>query len=355
MTDPQPDPAGIIPALVAAGVLAPADCLDAGIVLIPVGRSHVIYRVERFGIPIASAKLFGPRRGHTDGDPACETSVARLAAQIPALAALVPAEIASPDPRLVLRHWVAGRTAWEGDSLARGDGSATDDIAALGQRLMPALAAMHRATAAFLKAQGVPAALDGTVPWALRIFDGDAPLDLWQHGAVAPLMASAAGQPALVNGLRRARGAWRAVALIHGDCKHDNVILRADAGPHDPPAALIDWEMARHGDPAWDLAGLMFRPLMDPAPDRGGWSAANIAAAAAMLQQYGSTLGLQLAPVAQRLVLYCGAWILMNLVQFRSSNPKGAEADQIRMLSLAADSFQHCDRLVAAILDLTGA
>ncbi len=43
-------------------------------------------------------------------------------------------------------------------------------------------------------------------------------------------------------------------ALVHGDARWDNFLLTAGAGPGgDLNVRLVDWEMARRGDPAWDL------------------------------------------------------------------------------------------------------
>jgi thiamine kinase-like enzyme len=162
---------------------------------------------------------------------------------------------------------------------------------------------------------------------------------------VAPLLARAGGRPLLVAGVRRARGAWRAVALIHADLKHDNLLVAADRR-----IAVVDWEMARAGDSAWDLAGLMVRPLLDSAPGRRVWTDAHLGAAAALVSAYCAASGLKPAPIAQRLILYCGVWLVMSLIQFTSVAPEDDREAGERLLEGAEICFTRCDRLVARLL-----
>ena len=51
---------------------------------------------------------------------------------------------------------------------------------------------------------------------------------------------------------------WRPETLIHADVRLDNVLVRASRDedvPKSPEVWITDWELARFGDPAWDLAG----------------------------------------------------------------------------------------------------
>ncbi len=46
--------------------------------------------------------------------------------------------------------------------------------------------------------------------------------------------------------------------MIHGDIRFDNVLVRELQGDEETDAVdlwIVDWEMVRIGDPAWDLAG----------------------------------------------------------------------------------------------------
>lgn len=335
----------LLPELLAAGVLTAREAVTGVVRLVPVGRSHPVFRLEVDGAPRAAVKLFEPPRGDTDGRADRERAVQALALRVPELAALAPPALPHAGPGwLVVSRWVDAAPAWEGDALtgARG-GTAALDLAALAPAVMPRLAAMHRATARLAHAGALPAAFDGPLPWALRLFDGDGPAELWRHPMLAAVLADAGRRPALVAGVRRARGAWRPVALVHGDLKHDNLLV----GP--AGATVIDWEMARVGDPAWDLAGLMLRPLLDPAAD-GGWTDATVAAAGALLLNYCAAARLPPPPLAQRLLLFAGAWLLMCTVQYRSTAAAPDEAGTGRMLRAAEACFTGCDAIAARLV-----
>ncbi len=335
----------LIPALLSAGVLSPADAVRRQVELVPIGRSHPVFRLMLDSQPVAAVKLFGPSRGDTDGDPARESAVLALADTLPELARLLPPALLNHGASgLFAWRWFDGAPAWEDDAPVGGSsGDVAANLVALAERIVVPLAAMHRSSARLAHAGRLDAALAGPCPWGLRLFDGDSPPELWQHSTLAPMLARMATNRALVAGARRARGAWRPVALIHADLKHDNVLV----GPGGR-IALIDWEMARVGDPAWDLAGLMVRPLLDP--ESGGWCDANLRAAARLVGLYASASRLAFAPLAQRLVLYCGAWLLMNMVQFRSMVADPGETDTQRMLGVATVCFDQCDQWVERLI-----
>ncbi|MCU0890169.1 MAG: aminoglycoside phosphotransferase family protein [Sandarakinorhabdus sp.] len=343
-------PQRLVRHLLSAGIITPAECLAQGVMLRPVGRSHSVWKLNVGNEPRAAIKLFGPSRGGTDGSAVAEHAVQDLAASVPELAALLPERLVHAGPRWLVAHrWVAGEPAWQDDSLASGGGSPAADIAALAPRVAPGLAAMHRATARLVRAgdsRGLQAGLDDRLPWVLALFDADAPPELWSHGLLAPVLNAAGQRPALVAGIRRARGAWRPLALIHADLKHDNLLLKANGG-----VTLVDWELARCGDPAWDLAGLMFRPLLDPAPERQGWTPANQQAARSMLAAYAGASGLARPALAQRLLFYCGAWLLMSVVQYRSAATQPDEGETRRLLDAAEQSLAAPESLVASLAD----
>jgi Ser/Thr protein kinase RdoA (MazF antagonist) len=51
---------------------------------------------------------------------------------------------------------------------------------------------------------------------------------------------------------------WQPGTLIHGDIRLDNILIGPPGARPDPDHAalwIVDWEMVRFGDPAWDLAG----------------------------------------------------------------------------------------------------
>jgi hypothetical protein len=337
----------VIPALLSAGILSTADAVRRQIELVPIGRSHPVFQLMLDGRPVAAIKLFGPRRGDTDGEAAREAAVLDLAKSLPELEHLLPPVLINQvDAGFFVWNWFDGLPAWEGDSLgsALGSGPASD-LEALAKRIIGPLAAMHRASARLVHAGTLTPILTGPCPWGLRLFDGDSPAELWQHPAVGSVLTRASVNRLLVTGVRRARGAWRAVALIHADLKHDNVLVNTDGR-----IALIDWEMARIGDPAWDLAGLMVRPLLSP--EAGGWCEANQQVTALLLNRYAAASRLALAPLAQRLILYCGAWLLMTVLQFRSVTADPEEFHTQRILATAAACFEQCDQLVERLIQV---
>jgi hypothetical protein len=335
----------LIPELVTAGVLRTVDVVHRDVHLVPVGRSHPVWRLDLDGRPTAAVKVFGPRRSETEGSARSESSVATLAASLPALAALIPGPILHAGPgNIVVSRWFPGLPAWDGDALTgHGAGTPADDLSVTVARVAPPLAALHRSSARLIRHGALGADFEPSLPWALRLFDGDALEELWANPRLLPVLAAAGSRPAVVAGLRRARGAWRPIALVHGDLKHDNVLL----GP-DGQVAVIDWELAHIGDPAWDLAGLLSRPLLDPALDPV-WDEDTVGAARALLAAYAGTTGLAVAPVAQRLILFCGAWLLMSLIQHQSTAAVPDEDSSYRLIATAEACFATSDRLAVEL------
>jgi hypothetical protein len=46
---------------------------------------------------------------------------------------------------------------------------------------------------------------------------------------------------------------WRPETLIHGDLRWENCIVAPPPAGRPPRIAMVDWELARFGDPAWDV------------------------------------------------------------------------------------------------------
>lgn len=73
---------------------------------------------------------------------------------------------------------------------------------------------------------------------------GQAVLEMLQGRAARALLDSAAAD-------------WRDEALVHGDVRWDNVLLSAPGHRRVSRLILVDWELARVGDPAWDLGAAL--------------------------------------------------------------------------------------------------
>ena len=76
------------------------------------------------------------------------------------------------------------------------------------------------------------------------------------------LLRAVQSQPAVRVALDRLRRDWRASALIHGDVKSSNVLVREDGQGTSTQVVVVDWEMAQLGDPSWDVAGALHGFIM---------------------------------------------------------------------------------------------
>lgn len=344
-------PEAVIPAALAAGMITPADIVDGTVDVRSIGRSHPVALLSVAGAPRLVFKSFAPKRGDTDGERAREIAVAALAKAIPALGRLLAPQVDWPaDDDVIVSHAVPGQTPWLLDGLGGSEiAGAPLDWAGLVAIVAAPLAACHRATARLTRDDGsVPPCLDAGPPWGLRLFDGDGPADLWASPPLLPVLRRMAASPAIVAGTRRARAAWRRVCLVHGDLKHDNLLVaRAD---NETSLTLIDWEMARLGDPAWDLAALLVRLVLANAPGPP-WPEATVTAAATLVSAYATAATIPPPALAQRVVLYTGAWLQMTALQYLSVMGGAAPADQLEpMLTAAATTLAEADAITATLL-----
>jgi hypothetical protein len=349
----------VIPEALAAGALTPFDVVHRGVQVEQVGRSHAAYRVSVGGQPRFFVKCFGPLRGATDGLAIRELAVLALALERPAVAALIPdpwpwSNSGTDDraPEIVATAAIPGAEAWRLDRPGGGDRTVDGAWRDLVDVLVTPLAAFHRATRDLAKSgAAVPKGLESLEPWALCVMDGDAAPELWASGATAPLLHEAALDPKLVTGLRAARAHWRRLAVIHGDLKHDNVLV--DASAEGLRVRLVDWEMSRVGDPAWDLATLTAR-LLVARGDGPPWIDRDLDAVAYLLARYASASRLSPPALTYRLVLYAATALLMMALQHASTLPAGADTTQARRLVMRArTTFARADTLAEALVACT--
>jgi hypothetical protein len=119
----------------------------------------------------------------------------------------------------------------------------------IGQKLGRLLALCHSGFSAPPKVAG--AELTQRTPWALSLHR---PTTNWLFDitpAQMQLVRLVQSTPILGEVLEELRITWRPSALIHGDVKLSNVLLpptRDATAVH-----LVDWELARWGDPLWDI------------------------------------------------------------------------------------------------------
>lgn len=327
-TDPSPDPgypsgdalapSRVIEELRHAGLVDDETMVEKGVLVEQAGRSHPVYRIAVGGQPFAYLKSFGRRRGETDGSPAREAAIAELATQRGAVTAVHPEVLPwSGAPRVTVTRAVPGRPAWADDTGAASAG----DWEAFVALTVPPLAAFHRGTRDLAAPEAAPPPeLLGREPWALRLFSGDASPELWGDPRIGAVLASAGSWPSITEGIRAARELWTPLCVIHGDLKHDNILVVGDR------VVFVDWEMAHLGDPAWDLAALASHlPLMDNSDH--GFGEEVIAGIAVLASSYGQASGLRPQALLRRLIPYLGAWLLMTTIQHRSTGTD-TETDQ---------------------------
>ena len=198
-----------------------------------------------------------------------------------ALAPLVGGAVGLPEvvgfePRgrvLALRYLARAKTLHEGVS------------AAALEQLGRSVAALHRVTAALPETFEWAAAPEETLIdcfiWTRPAFATRLSIDGMR--LIGAVQADARAMAGLIE-LARAPGS----CLIHGDLKLPNVLVPRSGGP-----VLIDWELARWGDPAQDVGSLEGdlerRHLAPDHPGEALSRSAFVAARAAWRRGYGSS------------------------------------------------------------------
>jgi aminoglycoside phosphotransferase (APT) family kinase protein len=94
-------------------------------------------------------------------------------------------------------------------------------------------------------------------------------LDRWERQYSASQSREIRGLFELGDGLRAAVPVTQRSAILHGDYRLDNVMMRIEDGDEVSVAAVFDWEMSTLGDPLADL-GLLLTYWEDPGhPPKG--------------------------------------------------------------------------------------
>lgn len=185
------------------------------------------------------------------------------------------------------------------DRIGEAFGGTTDaDGAGPVERFGEVLAELGRFTGAFHAATARPGLLPDRLRDALPAacadteraqFPGYAGISPEEYAAYSPaelrLARLVQGDAALSEALARLPGTLRPGCLLHGDLRAENVLLPGGSGPgggrRATRAALVDWELARFGDPALELGyfvgNLLHRVLYAvraPRPDVDAWQGA---------------------------------------------------------------------------------
>ena len=252
-----------------------------------------------------------------------EIQVYRLAGEAPQLAAHLPdCRLADPDRGLLVLDFVE-----DAETLYEHAGRSAPDSAlrALGE----ALGHCHQA----LGGTGVPGPLSEP-PWVLRVID-----DPTAGAGLAPearsVLSGLSHRGAIAAALRRARAAWRAEALIHGDLKFDNCLVRSDAG--ESPVLLVDWELAATGDPAWDIGSVIQECMLLASPAGGDGESPGLecfgAGIGGFLGAYARSSGRMLDDELRRRVVLCtGARLLQAALEYASRDGRTPIVDRLANL-----------------------
>jgi len=127
----------------------------------------------------------------------------------------------------------------------------------ISQFLAVALAACHLVQVAGGNGDSPLSALPRLPPWALDI--PRPPPEILQDlspGQVQ-ILKLLQERPRIAAQLDGLRSAWAAGALVHGDLKWANLLVEVESpGGRPIGLKLIDWELARLGDPAWDIGSV---------------------------------------------------------------------------------------------------
>jgi hypothetical protein len=244
--------AALVRRLVRAGVLASDDAIlpDTAVERCP--RRNRNTRVALSGGAGVFVKQADPRAQGSRETVIAEGAVYHAHRGGGPLSAVLPGLVHfDPSEPLLVTELLVGY----GDlrSVCQAGGPAEFPIAAF-RAAAAALAQVHTVT---VGADGRPDGPEATpLGWVPAVRRPDpAALETLSNGAMTGLEVVQRAM-AIDAGLARAADVWRSESLIHGDVRADNVMVRSHAdGGID--VRLVDWELARLGDPAWDLAGLL--------------------------------------------------------------------------------------------------
>lgn len=319
--------------LLERGLVSPREIVDGGLRIVDASRSHVVSLVrigERGGFVVKQPGLgdlgTGPRIDRESlvyGLAGSRSGLHRAMAehhgdqhgrQLVVLGLLDPAET------LLAHQYRLGELA-------------TAVAASLGT----AVAGWHGDRPA--AAEGLP----GALPWVLGLFEPGLGQFAWHDPSMGPALATMPDAAGFRIRLERAARSWQRQCLIHGDLRSDNCLV-VEGGPR---IKVIDWELADHGDPAWDVGGVLQEyfslealnggtDAVLPAGSAAGTSLAGISSrsiGAAFWRAYAA--GAQLdGPAAgellERSVTFAGARMVQTALEYASRD--GAQSAAIQPL-----------------------
>jgi thiamine kinase-like enzyme len=238
--------------LLERGLLDRRAVVDGDVMVVEGVRRHHNYSVVRRNGPGLFVKQMQPDQAFSaqtlqkeaacyvmmEGDPALEP-----------IHALMP-RFRSYDPD---RHILVLELIGNGENLTELHRRVNAFPLDVARRIGELLARYHDVSSRELLPRANAAIFQGQPPWILSFH-------LVPRGSMQS-MSAANGQfmtilqsyPQFGQALDRVRAGWRRNALVHGDMKFDNVVVRGD----DESMHVVDWELADVGDSAWDVASIL--------------------------------------------------------------------------------------------------
>lgn len=242
--------------LLERGLLDRRAIVDGDVMVVEGARRHHNYSVVRRQGTGLFVKQMQPDQAYSAQTLQKEAACYVIMESDPALAeihALMPL-FRSYDPD---RHILVLELIGNGENLSevhRRLNAFPTDIA---QRVGELLARYHEVSSRELLPRANAAIFQGQPPWILSFHL--MPRSSMQNLSAAngQFMSILQSYPDFGQALDRLRTAWRRNALIHGDMKFDNVVVRTGAGAGIETMHVVDWELADVGDSAWDVASVL--------------------------------------------------------------------------------------------------
>jgi len=308
--------------LLDVGLVTAADAHGVGFVAYDAGMSHAVGVVTLGdGRGFVVKELLEPVEG-SQGTPAQERAIYRLAAAVPELEEFVAPvidlgdrsrfivlDLRADDESVASR---AARTGWSDGQLAT--------------LLGAAIGSWHERSRPFrTELPVVP------LPWVLRILDDDRPDYLRSNGFVAAAIDTldASWHPHLAQ----ARELWRTSGVVHRDLRFDNCLVSPMGR-----VTFVDWESGGQGDPIWDLATLAQELVSaSAARDAPSWVPVLTGSVRLLIEAYRASCPSEpWAPDgAERLVSFTAARLLQRGLQLAARGIPELNAQRDRHLSLA--------------------
>ena len=99
--------------------------------------------------------------------------------------------------------------------------------------------------------------LPNDLPWIISAFENT---PAWRPPTFGKALSWLKGDHCVQRGLRRIQAEWQRPCLIHGGPKMEHCLERR--GSERSAIVLIDWELAKYGDPSWDVAGVFYQEIV---------------------------------------------------------------------------------------------